>query len=106
MNCKVPRAVEFRTKFGFNQYNILINKEQSVATKKQHYLQKKNCYNILFWDIELICIFLSIDQQQKLMKKETKTDVHKEIKRQKAIEKELDCELIRINLDGCISLIQ
>ena len=39
------------------------------------------------------------------MKKETKTDVHKEIKRQKAIDKELDCELIRINLDGCVSLI-
>ena len=34
MNCKVPTAVEFRTKSGFNQYNILINKEQSVATKK------------------------------------------------------------------------
>ena len=30
---------------------------------------------------------------------------NKEIKRQKAIDKELDCELIRINLDGCVSLI-
>ena len=33
MNCLVPTADEFRTRLGFNQYDIMINKEQSVLTK-------------------------------------------------------------------------
>ena len=33
MNCKVPTTVEFGTKLGFNQYDVMINKEQSAAKK-------------------------------------------------------------------------
>ena len=63
MDCRVPTTVEFRTKLGFNKYDIMINKEQWVLTKKKrNYLRKKKyCYNILFWTIKLICIFLSVN---------------------------------------------
>ena len=33
MNCWLPTSVEFRSKPGFNQYDIMINKEQSVLKK-------------------------------------------------------------------------
>ena len=32
MNFKVPTAVEFRTKLGFKEYDIMINKKSSVLT--------------------------------------------------------------------------
>ena len=35
MDCRVPTTVEFRTKLGFNKYDIMINKEQWVLTKKK-----------------------------------------------------------------------
>ena len=30
MDCRAPTAIEFRSKYGFNQYNITLTKEQSV----------------------------------------------------------------------------
>ena len=47
----------------------------------------------------LIYIFPSINQQQKLIKKVTLTEMKKEIERQVAIEKKHGCKFIRINAD-------
>ena len=33
MNCRVPTAVGFTTKLGFNHYDIVINKEQPALAK-------------------------------------------------------------------------
>ena len=33
MYCRTGRAIEFRTKVGFNQYDLIVTKEQSVLTK-------------------------------------------------------------------------
>ena len=41
MNCRVPAAVEFTTKLGFNQYDIMITKEQSVLTKIMKFFAKE-----------------------------------------------------------------
>ena len=33
MDCKIPTAIDFRSKLGFNQHDIIMTKEQSVLTK-------------------------------------------------------------------------
>ena len=33
MNCTIPTAIEFRTKLGFNQHDLIVTKEKSVLTK-------------------------------------------------------------------------
>ena len=33
IDCKTPAAIEFRTKLGFNQHDLIMAKEQSVLTK-------------------------------------------------------------------------
>ena len=33
MDCRAPTAIEFRTKLGFNQHDLIMTKEQSVLTK-------------------------------------------------------------------------
>ena len=57
---------------------------------------KKYRYIIVFWAIKLICIILRINQQQKLMKKDTLTQ---ENKREGKIKEKLSCEFVRINHD-------
>ena len=83
MHCRVstPKTIEFRTKIGFNQYNITLPKEQSVLKSVMNAFEVENMQiNTVYQAIELISIFMTIQ-------------------RQKAIEKELGCEFIRINLD-------
>ena len=33
MDCRTPTAIEFRTKLGFNQNDIIMTKQQSVLTR-------------------------------------------------------------------------
>ena len=83
MHCRVstPKTIEFRTKIGFNQYNITFPKEKSVLKSVMNAFEVENMQiNTVYQAIELISIFMTIQ-------------------RQKAIEKELGCEFIRINLD-------
>ena len=64
MNCRVstPKVIEFRTELGFEQNYMTLTKEQSVISKiTKLFAKEKYCYNILFWTIKLICIFLSIN---------------------------------------------
>ena len=33
MNCRVSKAIEFRSELGFKQYDIVLSKKQSVISK-------------------------------------------------------------------------
>ena len=59
---------------------------------------KEYCNKTLFQAMKFICIFhkLAIEADEK---RQTHRDVHKKYEREKAIKKELGCELIRINPD-------
>ena len=60
-NCKTTTEVEFRTKLGFNQQDLVMNKEQSLLIKIAKVFPKEEKlppYHVL--GSKLICIFLSI----------------------------------------------
>ena len=64
---------------GFSLHDITMSKEESVTIKikKTFSNEKKYCHNTLFQTIKLICIFLSVIQQQKLMKKDILAQIEK-----------------------------
>ena len=69
MYSTVPAATEFKTNLGFNTYDIIMRKEQSVLIRIMKVFASENIATTqYFWGTELICIFLSINQQQKVMK--------------------------------------
>ena len=37
MNCRLPRAAEFKTKLGFNKHDLIMTKCQSVLKKENIY---------------------------------------------------------------------
>ena len=101
MHCKIPKpkAIEFRSKLGFNQYDITLIKEQSVVgsimyTYEGEHMQAQhsvldNRTELYFSDHKLT---VEVDEKGY---KDRSTDY--ELKIQKAIEKERGCEFIGIN---------
>ena len=84
-----PEATEFKTRLGFNQHDLIMTKEQSVLAKISKIFANEEIllqHSVL--TTKFIYTFLSIDQQQKLMKKGIK---------KKSNRKKLVCEFIRIN---------
>ena len=69
----MPTAIEFRSKLRFNQHHLIITKKQSLLTRTMEIFPSEKIYRKK--SIELICIFLSINQQYKLMKKDAKTEM-------------------------------
>ena len=66
MYCEVstPKAIEFRSKLGFKQLGIVLNKEKSVISKIMKTFSNEKAlaqYSILA--TELMYTFLSINQQ-------------------------------------------
>ena len=103
MYSTVPAATEFKTKLGFNTYDTIMRKEQSVLIRIMRVFASENIATTLcFWGTELICIFLSINQQQKLMKigkKKKKTENNtKELKDKKQQKKILIVHLLGLIL--------
>ena len=47
-NMVLMLGVEFKTKLGFNPFDPIKGKEQSVVTKWKYFQAKKNCYNAMF----------------------------------------------------------
>ena len=66
MNSRSPKTIEFRSKLGFNQYDITLKEKR------------------------IISIFTEVDERG-----HEDSSIDYEIKREKTIEKELDCEFIR-----------
>ena len=62
MYSTVPAATEFKTKLGFNTYDTIMRKEQSVLIRIMRVFASENIATTLcFWGTELIYIFLSIN---------------------------------------------
>ena len=101
MNCRTPTVIEFRTKLGFNQHDFIMTKEQSVLTGMLKIFAREKIllqYSVLHYRTDLYFpehkLPIEIDE-----KGHKDRDKHKDNKRQKAIEKELDFKCIRINPD-------
>ena len=42
MHCRIPTAIELRSKFGFNQYDITLTKEQPVLKSVKDAFEGEN----------------------------------------------------------------
>ena len=103
MHCRIstPKSIEFRSKLGFNQYDITLTKEQSVLKSVMDAFEGENMqtqYSVVGYRIDLYFhdYRLAIEVDEKGHKDR---NINDEIQRQKALEKELGCEFIRINPD-------
>ena len=88
------KTLNFRSKLGFKQQNIIMNKEQLVTTKIIQLFAKEEVllqHSVLGYRIDLYFpehkLAIEVDE-----KRHEDRDMHKEIERQKVIEKGLDCE--------------
>ena len=101
MDCRTTSVHKFRTRIGFKQYDVILTKEQSVLTKIMSSFEEENIQtqnNVLNYRIDLYFhdhkLAIETDENG-----HSDRNIDYEIKRQKAIEKELGCKLIRIDLD-------
>ena len=103
MHCRVstPKSIEFRSKLGLNQYDITLTKEQSVLKSVMDAFKGESMQTqcrVLGYRIDLYFhdYKLAIEVDEKGHKDR---NINHEIQRQKALEKELSCEFIRIDPD-------
>ena len=103
VDCRVSttKIIEFKSKLGFNQYDITLTKEQSVLRSIMDAFEGENMQNQYSvtgykFDFYFHCYELAIEIDEKCHK-DRNSDF--EIKRQKALEKEHLCGFIRINPD-------
>ena len=87
MHCRVstPKTIEFRSKLGFNQYDITLNKEQSIMDAFERENMKSQ-YSVLGYKIDLYFhdYKLAIAVHEKGHKDRS---IDHEMKRQKVLEK-------------------
>ena len=96
------KAIKFRTDLGFNQINLILKKEQSVIESIRDIFKGEDVriqYTVLGYRIDLYFyeykLAIEIDE---LGHNDRNTDY--EIKRQREIEKELNCVFIKTNPDA------
>ena len=96
------KTIKFRTDLGFNQINLILKKEQSVIESIKDTFKGEDIriqYTVLGYRIDLYFyeykLAIEIDE---LGHNDRNTDY--EIKRQREIEKELNCVFIRTNPDA------
>ena len=103
MHCRVstPKSIEFKSKLGFNQFDITLTKGQLVLKSVINAFQGANMqthYSLLSYRTDLYFheyrLAIQVDKKGH---KDRITD--HEIQRQKVLEKELGCKFIRINPD-------
>ena len=103
MHCRVatPKSTEFRSKLRFNQYDITLTKKQSVLKSVMDTFEGENMqtqYSVIGYRIDLYFhdhkLAVEVDEKGHENRK-----IDHEIKRQRALQKELLCEFIRINLE-------
>ena len=99
MDCRTASAVNFKTELGFNQYDPIMAQEQSVLSKIKTIFSAEEIllqHNVLGYRIDAYFPkykpAIEIDELGQKHR-----DIDFEIRRQKALEKELNCEFIRIN---------
>ena len=68
MDTRTVVVVKFSKKLGFNQYDVTMIQEQSALTKLDRYFNiEDKMFQHMFWDIESICMFQSINLLLKWM---------------------------------------
>ena len=102
MHCRVstPKTIKFTSKLGFNQYDIILTKEQSVLKSVMDAFEGENMqtqYRVLGYRTDLYFHDYKLAEVDERDHKDRNID--HEIKRRKALVKELSCEFIRINSD-------
>ena len=84
MHCKAPKAIEFRSRLGFNQYDmdlITLTKEQSILKSVMDAFEGENMqtqYSVLGYRIDLYFHDYRLDlyfHDYRLMKKVIKTEI-------------------------------
>ena len=101
MDCRTSTPIEFRTKLGFNQHDLIMTKEQSVLTKIIKVLEREKIllqHTVLSYKIDLYFVEhkLAIEVDEKGHRD---GDRYEDIEREKTTEKDVGCKLIGINLD-------
>ena len=103
MHCTIstPKTIRFRSKLGFNQYDMILTKEKSVLKSVMDAFEGENMqtqYSFLGYRTDLYSpdykLAVEVDE-----KGHTDRNIDHEIKRQKTLEKKLSCGFIRINPD-------
>ena len=96
---RTTSAVNFKTRLGFHQHESIMTQEQSVLSKIITLFSAEEIisqHSVLTYRIDAhfpkYNLALQVDEQG-----HNDRDIEYEIGRQKVIEKELDCEFIRIN---------
>ena len=99
MDCRTTPLLNVKTKLGFNQYDLIMTQEQSVLSKIKTIFLAEEIFlqhNVLGYKTDAYIpkykLAIKIDE----LGHEGRNIGH-EIRRQKALEKELDWEFIRIN---------
>ena len=100
MDCRTTTAHKFSTRLGFKQYDIVLTKEQTRLSKIKSSFEGENMQTqniVLGYGIDLYFRYykLTIEIYEK---GHSDRYIDCEIKQQKAIEQELGCEIIRIDL--------
>ena len=99
MDCRTTPAVNSKTRLGFNQHNPIMTQEQLILIKIKTIFsteEKILQHHVLSYRIDAYFpnYKLAIETDEL---GHGDRDIDCEIRRQKSIEKELDCEFIRIN---------
>ena len=103
MSCRVsaPKAIEFRSKLGCHQHDIVLSKEESVVSKITKLFSKEKIllqHSVLDYKIDLHFpkhkLAIEVDE-----KRQTDRDEKKEKEREKKIKEKLGWEFIIINPD-------
>ena len=101
MGGRSPKAIEFRSKLGFTQYDKTLKKESSVLRSIMETFEGENMetqYSVLSYKVDLYFhdynLAIEIDEKEHNHRNQ---DYEKQ--REELIKKELNCVFIRINPD-------
>ena len=96
MDCRITSVHKFRTRIGFKQYDVrAISTKKIMSSFEEENIETQN--NVLNYRIDLYFhdhkLAIETDENG-----HSDRNIDYEIKKQKAIEQELGCKLIRIDL--------
>ena len=101
MDCRTDQSCNLKRNLGFRLHDVINTKEQPVLNSIKNTFEGENIqtqYSVLGYRIDLYFheykLAIEVDELG-----HTNRNINNEIKRQKALEKELNCIFIRINSD-------
>ena len=108
MDFRATPAVNVRTKLGFRQHDPILTQEESKLSKIVTLFEAEKIilqHSFLGYRIDIYFLkyklAIEVDEQR-----HNDRDIDSDIERQKAIEKELGCQFIRINPAKKISILE